>query len=278
MEALAQMVTSLSDIVGEIRSAADNVTNGSIHMRESANMIATGANEQSSSTTIVSSSFEKMLINVLQNVENAKTTESTARDAAAEIKISNESVFKTVAAMKTIADKISIISDIAEKTDLLAINAAIEAARAGEHGEGFAVVATEVRKLAEQSQKAAIEINEVAKSSVIIAEESGKQLSKVVPNIEKTAALVRTIVNGSEIQELEIKQVNNTMQQLSLVTKQNTSNAEVLSTGSEELAVQAEQLREVVDFFDINGNQREIKDKFSPKMKSGSLNKTGGRR
>jgi len=193
-----------------------------------------------------------MLSNIQQNVENAKITESTSRKAAEEIRISNESVFKTVEAMKTIADKISIISDIAEKTDLLAINAAIEAARAGEHGEGFAVVATEVRKLAEQSQRAAVEIINLSKSSVIIADESGKQLAKIVPNIEKTAELVRNILSASTEQEIGLRQVNSAMLQLSEVTTQNTANAEELSSGSEELASQAEQLREVMDFFVVN--------------------------
>jgi methyl-accepting chemotaxis protein len=256
MDALAKMVAALSDIVGEIRIAADSVTSGSGQISDSANIISNGANEQAKSTKEVTASFEKILVNILQNVENAKMTESTATNAAEEIRISNESVFKTVEAMKMIADKISIISDIAEKTDLLAINAAIEAARAGEHGEGFAVVATEVRKLAEQSQRAAVEINNVAKSSVVIAEESGRQLSKVVPNIVKTADLVRNIVNSSQEQENGIRLVNGAMLQLSEVTIQNTSKAEELSSGSEELAAQAEQLREIVDFFVIESNQK----------------------
>ena len=273
MEALAKMVNALSEIVGEIRAAADSVTNGSAAVSESASWIANGANDQATTTKEVNSSFDKIMNNVIQNIDSAKQTESTARNAADEIRLSNESVFKTVAAMKTIADKISIISDIAEKTDLLAINAAIEAARAGEHGEGFAVVATEVRKLAEQSQKAAVEINTVAKSSVIIAEESGKQLAKVVPNIEKTAELVRNILNGSEIQGKEIQQVNMAIKQLSNVTDQNSSNASELSAGSEELASQAEQLRDIVEFFVIG----DTPTKKEVKKSSGSSFKKGGK-
>lgn len=255
IEAITKMVNSISNIVGEIRNAADYVSSGSNLISDSASVITSGANEQVNHTNDVTASFESILTKVLKNVENAQLTEKTAQNAAVEIKLSNESVFKTVEAMKTIADKISIISDIAEKTDLLAINAAIEAARAGEHGEGFAVVATEVRKLAEQSQKAAVEINTVAKSSVVIAEESGKQLSKVVPGIEKTADLVRDIVSSSKDQEDSIRFVNNNMLQLSEVTVQNTAKAEELASSSEELSAQAQQLRDTVNFFMINGTK-----------------------
>ncbi len=252
-ETLQQMILALQGIVGEVNVAADYVATGSGQMSESANSIASGANQQAASAEEVSSSFEEMLSMVQNNLNNAKTTESNARKAADDIKISNESVYKTVEAMKTIAEKITIISDIAEKTDLLAINAAIEAARAGEHGEGFAVVAAEVRKLAEQSQQAAIEIDSVSKNSVSIAEQSGKQLGEIVPSIEKTAELVKEIVLASEEQEIGIRQANNAMAQLSDVTQQNTSSAEELSSGSEELASQAEQLREVMRFFTVGG-------------------------
>jgi methyl-accepting chemotaxis protein len=272
-ETLQQMILALNNIVNEVNIAADYVATGSNQMSESANSIASGANEQAANTEEVTSSFEEMLSIIQNNLNNAKITEKSARKAADDIKISNESVFETVEAMKTIAEKISIISDIAEKTDLLAINAAIEAARAGEHGEGFAVVASEVRKLAEQSQQAAIEINNVSKNSVSIAEQSGKQLGEIVPSIEKTSELVRDIVNASEEQEIGIRQVNNAMTQLSDVTQQNTSSAEELSTGSEELASQAEQLREVMDFFILDQN---VIGKSGKKQSKGKTLKVSG--
>jgi len=263
---LAEMINGLNSIVHEVNIAADYVATGSNQMSESANSIASGANEQAASTEEVSTSFEQMMANIEQNLSNARTTEENALRAANGIKESNESVFETVEAMKTIAEKITIITDIAEKTDLLAINAAIEAARAGEHGEGFAVVAAEVRKLAEQSQQAAIEINSVSKNSVSIAEQSGNKLAEIVPSIEKTAELVRDIVHASEEQEMGIRQVNSAMGQLADVTQQNTANAEELSAGSEELASQAEQLKEVMEFFTL---EEEIKQRRNRKNGKG---------
>jgi methyl-accepting chemotaxis protein len=255
-ETLIEMTESLSDIVNEMTMAADNVAEGSGQISSSSNMIASGSNEQASSTEEVSSSMEQMASNIEQNTQNAKQTEKISTKAANDIETSNELVKQTVEAMKTIAEKIGIITDIAERTDLLAINAAIEAARAGEHGEGFAVVAAEVRKLAEQSQIAAKDITEVSGKSVKIAENTGNQLTSVVPDIQETAQLVKEIANASMEQGANANHVNNAMQQLSDVIQQNSSNAEELSTGAEELNSQAEQMRETIGFFKVKGGSR----------------------
>src|SRR5215468_9745083 len=100
--------------------------------------------------------------------------------------------------MKSIAEKISIIEELAYQTNLLALNAAIEAARAGEHGKGFAVVATEVRRLAETSQGAAKEISDLATSSLALAERTGGLLAALVPSIRQTAELVQQVTAASQ--------------------------------------------------------------------------------
>ena len=158
--------------------------------------------------------------------------------------------------MKSIADKISIVGEIAYQTNLLALNAAIEAARAGEHGKGFAVVATEVRKLAERSQAAAKEISELARSSVGLAERTGQLLTDLVPSIRKTAELVQEVTAASAEQSAGVSQLNKAMGQVDQVTQRNASASEELSSTSEEMAAQAAALKEQVAYFQLPGDGR----------------------
>lgn len=258
MGALDNMVKANASIINEFITAIENIVLASQQLQSVAIQISSGSTEQASSTEEVSSSMEEMVGNINQNSDNAKQTEQIALRASNDIIEGNKSVSVTVEAMRTIADKISIIGDIAEKTDLLAINAAIEAARAGELGKGFAVVAAEVRKLAENSQAAAKEINNVSRSSVKIADESGVLLQKIVPDIQKTALLVQEIAAASLEQNAGANQVNNAITQLNAVTQKNAAAAEEMSSSAEELASQAEQLSELISFYKT-GSEKKIK-------------------
>ena len=195
-----------------------------------------------------------MTSSIRQNVDNALETEKIALEAAENAKHSGQSVQDTVKAMKVIADKISIIEEIARQTNLLALNAAIEAARAGEHGKGFAVVAAEVRKLAERSQVAASEINELSISSVDIAEKAGALLEIMVPNIQKTAELVQEISAASREQDAGSAQIAMSIQGLDTVIQQNSSSSEEMASAADELHNQAEQLHEMVSRFTVKNS------------------------
>jgi methyl-accepting chemotaxis protein len=254
---LQEMAGKLRQIIGDVINAAGNVSAGSQQVSSSTEELSQGSTEQASSAEEASSSMEEMVSNIRQNADNAQQTEKIAVKAAKDAGESGKAVIGTVTAMKEIADKISIIEEIARQTNLLALNAAIEAARAGEHGKGFAVVAAEVRKLAERSQGAAGEISQLSSSSVEVAEQAGKMLEQIIPDIKRTAELVQEISAASSEQNAGADQINRAIQQLDQVIQQNASAAEEMSSTAEELSSQAQALQDNIRFFKVDSNSHD---------------------
>jgi methyl-accepting chemotaxis protein len=236
-------------IIGEVRAGAAQLSSAATQISASSQALSQGTSEQAASVEETTSSLEQMNTSVVQNADNSKSMEQMALKGAKDAEDSGRAVTETVDAMKTIAEKISIVEDIAYQTNLLALNAAIEAARAGEHGKGFAVVATEVRKLAERSQAAANEISGLASGSVRVAEHSGALLGELVPAIRKTAELVQEVASASAEQSVGVQQINRAMSTVDQVTQSNASAAEELASTAEEMAAQAESLQQLMDFF-----------------------------
>jgi methyl-accepting chemotaxis protein len=247
--ALKNMLDKLGVVVSEVAAASAKVASGSEEMSSTAQQLSQGASEQSASAQETTSSMEEMTASIQQNSDNAKQTNLLATKAAEDAKASGDAVNQTARAMKEIAEKIKIIEEIARKTDLLALNAAVEAARAGEHGKGFAVVASEVRKLAERSQTAAGEIGTLTANGVNVASNAGAMLTKLVPDIRKTAELVQEINAASAEQGTGAGQVNKAIQQLDQVIQQNASASEEMAATAADLAGQAEQLQNSISFF-----------------------------
>lgn len=252
--AMKTMAEKLKETISFALEASENVSTGSIQLSSASQGISQGSSEQAASVEEISASIEEMTASINQNADNANQTEKIAMKSSSDAKEGGEAVQKTVLAMKQIAEKISIIQEIARQTNLLSLNASIEAARAGEHGKGFAVVASAVQKLAERSQDAAEEISKLSKSSVDVAEKAGQMLEKLVPDIQKTAELVSEINAASAEQNKGIQQVNTAVQQFNQVVQSNASASEELASTSEELSSQAEELKNRLTFFRVDDN------------------------
>ncbi len=254
VSALNTMAERLTSVVTQVMDGSSTVAAGSEQLSSTAGSLSQGATEQASSLEEVSSSMEEMAANIRQNAKNASDTEAIAESTSGSAEEGGKAVLETVNAMKQIAEKISIIEEIARQTNLLALNAAIEAARAGEHGKGFAVVAAEVRKLAERSGSAAAEISELSSSSVEVAEKAGTMLTDIIPDIRRTAELVREISVASNEQNAGAEQINTALQQLDLVVQQNAAASEEMASTSHNLADEATQLQQTISFFRVREN------------------------
>ena len=247
--AMARMTEQLATVIGEVRAGADTVAGASTQVSSAAQVVSTGTSEQAASVEETTASVEEMSASIAQNAETARRTDGVATDGAAKAEQGGKAVAETTAAMRAIAERISIVEEIAYQTNLLALNAAIEAARAGEHGRGFAVVAAEVRKLAERAQGAAKDIGALAATSLAVADRSAGMIAELVPGIRKTADLVQEVAAASAEQSASVSQVVKAMGVVDQATQRNASAAEELTSTAEELAAQAAALQAIVGYF-----------------------------
>ncbi len=241
----------LQQIVSRVNSGVVEISSASTQVNASSQSLSQGATEQASSLEETSAALEEMSGSVAESAKNAQKTNDLANESASMAIDGGEAVTKTVEAMRTIAEKISIIEDIAYQTNLLALNAAIEAARAGEHGKGFAVVAAEVRKLAKRSQTSALEISTITTDSVKVSEKAGELIGNVVPKIQETAELIKDIANAAKEQDIGLGQINTAMTQLDQVTQTNAASSQEMASASEELNEQASSLSQMMSFFKV---------------------------
>ncbi len=233
--AINALVDNLRTFAGQISDASETVSSSSQELAASSQQVSQGAAEQAAASEQASSAMEEMAANIKQNADNAAQTEKIARQSSKDAESSGVVVSRAVEAMRTIADKIGIVQEIARQTDLLALNAAVEAARAGEHGKGFGAVSADTVKA---------------------ATEAGDMLGRLVPDIRRTAELISEISAACREQDIGAAQINQAIQQLDQVTQQNAGASEQVSATSEQLAEQADELQASLGYFTLDAIPR----------------------
>lgn len=250
--ALQTMAEGLKKTVVSIEKNANELVASGSQLKDSSQKLSKGASEQAASAEEVSTAIEEMVANIDQNTENAIATEKLTASTVENVNLSSQYSGEAAEAMKTISEKISIISDIAFQTNILALNAAVEAVRAGEQGRGFSVVAAEVRKLAERSKQAANEIVALVNKGLKVTQLAGEKAKALVPDIEKTTVLIKEISAASIEQKTGAEQINMAMQNLNVITQENASSSDELTNSSVLLSSLAANLKQAVGYFKLD--------------------------
>jgi methyl-accepting chemotaxis protein len=246
---LQDMTSMLAQMVASIKEVSANVVQHSDQLTKNAETLSNGAASQASAAEEVASAIEEMLISIQQSSKNAMQAEKISVEASKGIQSSIASSVKTTESMQAISEKINIINEISDETNILSLNAAVEAARAGEHGKGFGIVAAEVKKLAHSSKQAADEIISLSHSARLVSEQSKELLSSVAPDVETTATLVNEINTGAREQNQGVEQIDQSVQELNAITQENASSSEEMANSAVHLAELAKELNKLIGYF-----------------------------
>jgi methyl-accepting chemotaxis protein len=267
LDALERMRGKLTDIVGEVQQGAQVVSSAAQQIAHGNDDLSYRTQEQASSLQETAASMEEMTSTVKQSADNAGHASELAAAMRKQAERGGDVAQQASTAMQAIrqasgqiAEIVGLIDEIAFQTNLLALNAAVEAAHAGEHGHGFAVVATEVRNLAQRSARAAKDIKGLIGDSVDkvqagaqLVESSGQVLAGIIGSAKKVADIVDEIAAASQEQSAGIEQVNRAVTQMDEVTQQNAALVEEAAAAARAMQEQADRLQGQVGYFRVRG-------------------------
>jgi methyl-accepting chemotaxis protein len=249
---IIDVIVKLRSIVDLINRSSALIKETSVDINQKSLEMADGTHQQASAAEESSASMEQITAAITLSQNNVDQTSEIIQQADQDVLVSQNKIIENVDNIKSINEQIKIISDIAYQTNLLSLNAAVEAAKSGDIGNGFAVVATEIKKLAERSRDSSITITKIADSTLKSVLKSKDKINSIVPDIQKTSTLMLDISTSTQEQVLGATQINLAIQNLNEVIQKNQTIANEVAEGSVKLDKHADSLKETMSFFQVN--------------------------
>ncbi|PID90604.1 MAG: hypothetical protein CSA97_02020 [Bacteroidetes bacterium] len=249
LRSLQEFVNHVRSIVERISASSESLASLTEQLHTVSGAMQSSANGQAASAQEISATMEQMMANVEQIANNTQDSAASSERNTATLADLQRASQANRDSSQTITQRIGIIEEIANQTNILALNAAVEAARAGEHGRGFAVVASEVRKLAENSQSAAAEIVSLATSAERDSETTYRQLEEMIEEVRIASESLKVINTAVLEQRAGTDQVNSSVQQLDRAAQTNASSSNELAENALAIQEESQNLAEIISFF-----------------------------